>query len=68
MQIIDTITGENVIVSPHGHDAVTLRVRCPQFGSISDVRLTHDQVASLTGALAGIVLQHGADSWLLPEE
>ena len=35
MAIIDTIGGENVIVAPHGHDAVTVSVRCPRFGGIS---------------------------------
>ena len=60
MRVIDTITGEDVIVSAHGGDAVTLAVRCPQFGGISQVRLSHDQVAALAGALTGIVLEHGA--------
>jgi len=61
--MIDTIGGENVIVAPHGHDTVTLSVRCPRFGGISHVRLTHDQVASLAGALTGIVLEHGTRAW-----
>lgn len=58
MRVIDTITGEDVLVAPHGHGSVTLSVRCPRFGGIRRVRLTHDQVASLAGALAGIVLDH----------
>jgi hypothetical protein len=60
MRIIDTITGEDVIVAPHGTDAVTIAVRCPEFGRISQVRLTPEQVASLAGALTGLVLDGAA--------
>jgi len=60
VEIIDTLTGENVIVGPAGHEHVMISVRCPTFGAISHVRMTHDQVASLAGALTGIVLEHGA--------
>jgi hypothetical protein len=54
---IDTISGENLLVNPHGHETVTISVRCPRFGRISHVRLTHDQVATLAGALTGIALE-----------
>jgi hypothetical protein len=57
---IDTISGENLHVGPHGHEIVTISVRCPRFGRISHVRLTHDQVVALAGALTGIVLEHAA--------
>ena len=60
---IDTLSGENLIVGPKGHEAVTISVRCPRFGRISHVQLTHDQVASLAGALTGIVLEHGTAAW-----
>lgn len=53
MEVIGTLTGENVEVGAHGREAVLLSVRCPRFGGISQVRLTHDQVASLAGALTG---------------
>ena len=68
MAIIDTIGGENVIVAPHGHEAVMLSVRCPRFGGISHVRLSHDQVASLAGALTGLVLEHGTRAWQLSDD
>jgi hypothetical protein len=55
---IDTISGENLHVGPHGHETVTISVRCPRFGRISHVRLSHDQVVTLAGALTGIVLEH----------
>ena len=63
MEIIDTDTGEDLIVGPTGHEHVTLSVRCPTFGAISHVRMTHDQVASLAGVLAGIVLDGEAAGW-----
>jgi hypothetical protein len=63
VRVIDTITGEDVIVAAHGSEAVSITVRCPQFGGISQVRLSHDQVAALAGALTGIVLEHG--TWRL---
>jgi hypothetical protein len=65
---IDTISGENLLVDPHGEEAVTISVRCPRFGRISHVRLTHDQVATLAGALTGIVLEQAAGPWYLREE
>ena len=68
MTIIDTISGENLIVAPHGHEVVTLRVQCPRFGGISHVRLSHDQVASLAGALTGLVLDHGTRAPQLTDE
>ena len=68
MAIIDTIGGENVIVAPHGHDAVTVSVRCPRFGGISHVRLSPEQAADLAGAPTGIVLDHAAEPWRLSEE
>ena len=68
MTIIDTLSGEDLIVGPKGHEAVTISVRCPRFGRISHVRLTHDQVASLAGALTGIVLEQGVAAWSPPDE
>ena len=68
MEAIDTKGGEQVIVAAHGHDSVLLSVRCPRFGGISRVRLSHDQVASLAGALAGIALEAGAAAWRQPDE
>jgi hypothetical protein len=55
-------------VDPHGQETVTISVRCPRFGRISHVRLTHDQVATLAGALTGIVLEQAAGPWYLREE
>ena len=68
MNIIDTIGGEDVIVAPHGLESVAISVRCPQFGGISHVRLTHDQVVSLAGALTGILLEHGTSAWRLADD
>ncbi len=68
MSIIDTIGGENVIVAPHGHHVVAISVRCPRFGGIAHVRLTHEQVAALAGELTGIVLEHGTGAWRMSEE
>ena len=68
MEVIDTLSGEDVIVAPHGRASVTISVRCPEFGGISQVRLSHDQVATLAGALTGLVLEHGAAAWGLAEE
>ncbi len=68
MATIGTIGGENVIVAPHGHDAVAVSVRCPRFGGISHVRLTPEQAATLASALAGIVLEHGTAPFGIPEE
>ena len=65
MEIVGTLSGEDVIVTPHGFESVTVTVRCPEFGGISQVRLSHDQVASLAGALTGIVLEHGTAAWRL---
>ena len=50
-----------MIVAPHGHDVVTVSVRCPRFGGISHVRLSPEQAANLAGALTGIVLDHAAN-------
>ena len=60
MRTIETTTGEEVTVSALGHDAVAVSVRCPEFGGISRVRMTHDQAAALVGALSGIVLETAA--------
>jgi len=68
VSIIDTIGGENMIVAPHGHDVVAISVRCPRFGGIAHVRLTHDQVAALAGELTGIVLEHGTATWRRNED
>ena len=65
MEIVGTLSGEDIIVTPHGLESVTVTVRCPEFGGISQVRLSHDQVASLAGALTGIVLEHGTAAWRL---
>jgi hypothetical protein len=65
---IDTISGENLHVGPHGHETVTISVRCPRFGRISHVRLTHDQVVTLAGALTGIVLEQAAGPRSVREE
>ena len=68
MTIINTTTGEDLIAGPEGHEAVTISVRCPRFGRISHVRLTHEQAATLAGALTGIVLEQGAATWGLAGE
>ena len=68
MTIIDTLSGEDLILGQKGHESVTISVRCPHFGRISHVRLTHDQVASLAGALTGIVLEQGVAAWGLLDE
>jgi hypothetical protein len=65
---IDTISGENLHVGPHGHETVVISVRCPRFGRISHVRLTHEQVVTLAGALTGIVLEQAAGPRSLREE
>jgi hypothetical protein len=67
MEIIDTINGEDVIVAPFREQLVMLRVHCPNFGAISEVQLSHQQAASLVGALTGIVLEHSAAA-LEPDE
>jgi hypothetical protein len=66
--IIHTTSGEDLTVGPEGQEAVTVSVRCPRFGRISHVRLTHEQAASLAGALTGIVLEQGAATWGLAGE
>jgi hypothetical protein len=68
MTTIDTISGEDLLVAQHGHETVTISVRDPRFGRISHVRLSHDQVATLAGALTGIVLEQGAGPWYLRED
>ena len=65
---IDTMTGEHLLVAAHGHDIVTVSVSDPRFGRIAHVRLTHDQVATLAGALTGLVLEHGACAFGLSDE
>ena len=66
--IIHTTSGEDLIAGPEGHEVVSISVRCPRFGRISHVRLTHEQAASLAGALTGIVLEHGTAAWGLAGE
>ena len=56
MATIETTSGEDVHVNPHGEDIVTVAVRCPRFGQICHVRLTHEQAICLSGALAGVAL------------
>jgi hypothetical protein len=68
MTTIDTLSGEHLVVGPHGHECVTISVRCPRFGRISHVRLSHDHVASLAGALMGIALERGHGERELREE
>ncbi len=68
MTIVHTTADEDLIVGPEGREAVTISVRCPRFGRISHVRLTHEQAASLAGALTGIVLEHGTATWGLAGE
>lgn len=53
---VETLEGEELLVDPHGHEAVAISVRCPRFGRISHVRLSDDQAAELAGALTGILL------------
>ena len=67
MATIETTSGEDVHVNPHGDDIVTVAVRCPRFGQICHVRLTPEQAIGLSGALAGIALDrctlpHSSDS------
>jgi len=57
---VEALTGEELLVGPHGHETVTIAVRCPQFGRISHVRLSDDQVVELTAALTGILLDRWA--------
>jgi len=60
MATIETTSGEDVHVNPHGQDIVTVAVRCPRFGQICHVRLTHEQAIVLSGALAGVALDRCA--------
>lgn len=59
MHIYDTVSGEDIVVAPHGSGTVALSVHCPDFGRIAHVRLTWDQVAALAGGLAGVMLDRG---------
>ena len=68
MTIIHTQSAEDLIVGPKGHEAIAISVHCPRFGRISHVRLTHDQAASLAGALTAMVLEHGTATWGLASE
>ncbi len=69
MATIETTSGEDVHVNPHGEDIVTVAVRCPRFGTICHVRLTHEQAICLSGALAGVALDRCKLEWPTePEE
>ena len=47
---------------------MALAIRCPQFGTIANVRLGHDEAASLAAALTAIVLDHGTAAWDLADD
>lgn len=56
MRHLDTLGQEEVHVGRRGAEAITLTVRCPEFGRIAQVRVDRDQAASLAGALTGLAL------------
>jgi hypothetical protein len=60
MAVIDTLNGEDLVVSALGRDTVTVAVHCREFGRISHVRLSHEHAVELASALTGLVLDHGA--------